>query len=140
MMKKRMHGDLERFMLIPYRDGGRDWNGVDCYGLVYLWFKEVLGIELFDYKYDGETAHTSMILKNMHKDWLEIEKDERSANDGVVICNGSDEPNHIGLVQPGGDILHALDGVGVCTGKWHIWRGRVYAVARYRGVNANPLH
>ncbi len=39
---------------IPYKHNGRNKNGLDCWGLVYLFFKE-LGIELP--KNDGEYVH-----------------------------------------------------------------------------------
>lgn len=38
----------ERYLRIPYRHEGRDWDGCDCFGLVRLFYAEELGITLED--------------------------------------------------------------------------------------------
>ena len=40
--------DLTRYMRMPYTEGGRSFEGADCWGLVYLVFKHELDIELPD--------------------------------------------------------------------------------------------
>ena len=37
---------LERYLAIPYRKGGRSWDGCDCWGLVRLILKEEKGVVL----------------------------------------------------------------------------------------------
>ena len=37
---------FERYLKIPYKDGGRDWTGCDCWGLVRLILAEERGILL----------------------------------------------------------------------------------------------
>lgn len=37
---------IDRSLSIPWVRGGSDWAGVDCYGLVELWHRHVLGIDV----------------------------------------------------------------------------------------------
>ncbi len=49
---------------IPYRHNGRSYDGVDCWGLIYLFYKE-LGVELpVD---DGETIPDDWYLKEPNR-------------------------------------------------------------------------
>lgn len=39
---------LLRLQRVPYACGGGAWDGSDCWGIVELWYRHVLGIELDD--------------------------------------------------------------------------------------------
>ena len=41
--------DFNKYIGIPYKNQGRGWDGVDCWGLYYLIFKTELNIELPDF-------------------------------------------------------------------------------------------
>lgn len=43
-----------KYMNIPFKHLGRDFNGVDCYGLMLLYAKEEFGIELKDWYYEPD--------------------------------------------------------------------------------------
>lgn len=42
--------DPNQYVGIPYKPGGRDMNGLDCWGLVLLFFREQLAITLPDWE------------------------------------------------------------------------------------------
>lgn len=44
----------EKYLGIPYRHLGRDRSGIDCYGLLLLYFKEEFNIELLDWWYESD--------------------------------------------------------------------------------------
>lgn len=93
---------------IPYKFGGRDWDGLDCYGLVKLVYGNEYGVQLPDWATD------QMSLRDNHQaiesvvcsgDWREIEEPQ----DGCfVICYRNQAAHHIGLYY-GGGVLHCAD-------------------------------
>jgi hypothetical protein len=69
---------IDRFVGLSYVDWGRDFNGVDCYGLLYLVYKEVLNIEIppLDGKHINPTDRKAIadLVNNELDPWTEIEK------------------------------------------------------------------
>ena len=45
---------FDKYINIPYKHAGRDFAGVDCYGLIWLMFKTERDIILKDYIYEYE--------------------------------------------------------------------------------------
>ena len=39
---------IDALLVTPIVSGGKDWSGVDCWGVVELWFLHVHGIEIAD--------------------------------------------------------------------------------------------
>lgn len=39
---------IDRLLAVPYAAGRGDWAGADCWGVVELWYRHVLGIEVAD--------------------------------------------------------------------------------------------
>ena len=48
---------MNSYIGIPYKNRGRDRSGVDCWGLVQLWYQEQLGITVDDYLYAYTAAN-----------------------------------------------------------------------------------
>ena len=59
-----------RVIRVPFVDGGRDWNGLDCFGLARLCYSECLGIDLPSY---GDIS-----AQDMMRIALKIEEDAAS--------------------------------------------------------------
>lgn len=95
---------INGYIGIPYRRGGRNYDGVDCYGLVRLVYDVEHGIQL--------------------PDWLSGEVDVREPCRGkwtptvtpvdgnFVVCPNPMGPHHMGLYYAGG-VLHAEHRHGV---------------------------
>ena len=72
---------------IPYKKGGKDKNGCDCYGLVYLFYKEKLGIIIddlqdFNKKIDLKKKIEFRKVDKINKNDIGVFKN----NDGSVHC------------------------------------------------------
>jgi len=101
---------------IPTVKGGRSHLGVDCYGLLWLVYRETWGIELppYDEKYASplDRAMVQKIMRdeiNDHDEWSEIELGDARQGDALLILSlGS--AIHIGLVLGRRLLLHSPTG------------------------------
>lgn len=127
---------MQKYIQIPYKLNGRDFNGCDCYGLLVLYFKVELGIDLLDYKLALANANsltdTRYMLENAHNDFIKIEDPRK--NDVVMVCNGSRTPNHCGIVLDNGLFIHTLEGVGCAISKLKTWNKRIYSFHRHKDL------
>ena len=105
---------------IPYKKWGSGWDGVDCYGLVRLFYSEVHSIKLPD-------------IRTYR--WWESWKKVKEPQTGDVLFIDLEEP-HVALYAGDNRILHALKKYGVrldrYNGNWKkltksIWRLRIEA-------------
>ena len=105
--------NTEPFIGLPYQDMGRDYNGVDCWGLVYLVYRDVLGITIPTYA-EGctapfERAQRASVVTNCITDWSRRDPGAEQVGDAVLmrmmghLC-------HVGVLAPNGLILHSEEG------------------------------
>lgn len=96
---------------LPFRDGGRDWSGVDCWGLGVLAYRHLLGIELPSYadRYTGlDTATRADLARLIEAEavaWTRVPMNEVRAFDAVNMRVAGVE-SHIGFVVEPGRMLH----------------------------------
>jgi lipoprotein Spr len=93
---------------VPYKFGGRDEYGVDCYGLVKLVYAEQYGIELPDWLTDEMSVSEKSGAINTaigSGDWEEIEE---PVDGCFVVCYRNRAAHHLGLYY-GGGVLHCAD-------------------------------
>lgn len=91
---------------IPFLDGGRDASGCDCWGLVHLVYRDLLGIELPTY---GEiSAHdVARVTERIREDsagapWLPVTGAPRPFD--VLVMRG--KPLHVGVMVDARHVLH----------------------------------
>lgn len=100
---------FDRFVGIPYRDRGRDQDGCDCWGLVRLVYRDLLGIELPSYhdRYvtAADRAALASLIAGEMDDWRQIESGTENTFDCVLMREGK-FPRHVGLVVAPGLVLH----------------------------------
>ena len=111
-MKHLTPRDFEKFVGIPWLDGGRTEAGADCWGLFRLVYAQVLGIELPSYAEDYTTALDRLIIRRLVDGkpdyWVRVEQPQ--PGDGAVLhlVNRA----HIGVVIGGNYMLHIEKGAG----------------------------
>lgn len=108
--------DVGRYVGIPYVHGGRDFSGVDCYGLVYLVYREEFGIVLP--RYDGvpdekEWHEVAVALANEAKSSGRWQPTDHFREGDVVEFKILKAP-HIGIYVPEQRVLHCREGSNAC--------------------------
>ena len=107
-----------RYVGLPFRDGGRDFSGVDCWGLVRLVLDKECGIELPTYAEIG--ANDLSAIAGMTKretasgeQWIIVAPPSARQFD-VALMHRRRAAVHVGIVVAGKRLLHierAIDAV-----------------------------
>lgn len=102
--------NLEKYIGLPYQENGRTWQGVDCWGLARLYYKEELNIDLPDYSslYTGSSdSNLSDIIDQQKEGWHKV---TNPIKNDLCLFNIYGEPVHIGIYIGENKFLHARDG------------------------------
>jgi len=111
--------NLNAYIGIPYKDHGRDRAGLDCWGLVDLVYRELLAVELPDYRrfYQNASDTTGVAaLLGMAAlgqgdvaGWRPVPADAWRPLDALLLRVGRHHC-HVGLLAGEGNFLHCLAG------------------------------
>jgi len=105
-------------MNMPFVEKGRDYDGCDCFGLVYLGFRDVLGIELpkhtDEYENSGITPdsrhHLGGLISKHKRAWEQV-KDAQPMDVALFRLGG--QPIHVGLMIDKKNFIHCEKKRGV---------------------------
>lgn len=135
---------IEYLFYIPFVEHGRDENGIDCWGLVYLFYKDFFGINLNPYKDDYYFFERNICKEDVQKvinkefmtgNWMY--KDDPEFGD-VVILTLAGRPFHAGIVvdDKKGKMIHCLNKIGVCQDNFndHKYKNRIEGFYKYVGT------
>jgi len=94
---------------IPYKDKGRTFNGSDCYGLLKLYYKEQLNIDIPEVNVSADQPRRSLAkyLEEISKHWEEVKTPIK--NCAVAMCLNEEHPNmvtHFGVMIDEKRMLH----------------------------------
>jgi cell wall-associated NlpC family hydrolase len=113
----------DRFVGLPYRDGGRDFDGVDCWGLVWLAHREERGIVLPSFHDRYTLPADRKVIGNIVAGVLDAFDD---------IAPGAEQPFDQVLMRDAGRLCHV--GMVIGAGRLlHIERGETSRIESYRG-------
>lgn len=119
---------------IPYKDGGRDRSGLDCWGLVRLVYSDQYGIELpsFSSVYSTvkDTARTSELSAQYREQWDEITEPELGC---LVLMRVLGTETHVGVYLGEDKFLHIRSGANsvVESIKSTTWQHRIVGYYKY---------
>ena len=128
---------------LPYADLGRSRDGLDCWGLVWLVYAEVLGIDLPSYA-DGygsteERREIAGLIDGAKSDWHRVTDPE--GFDLVTVRRGVLE-SHIGIVVAPGRMLHVTAQKPACIEAYSggPYANRVTGIWRHRAMTERASH
>jgi cell wall-associated NlpC family hydrolase len=109
---------------VPYKKNGRDYDGLDCYGLIQLYYREKLGIYLPEYVTPENDNMVSQIVMEGKQLWEELEK---PAPDCAVLFRVKAYYYHMGIILDDRSFLHIVQHKNVCKEKLdHLfWKNRI---------------
>lgn len=119
---------------VPFVDGGRDYTGWDCYGELYVAYRDVLGIEIPAYRGAYKTAKQVDVLTGISEhelrtNWSKVERPQPM--DGILIRIDG-RPVHVGLVLDRRHFLHVDRGVQTCVQDYKSFEWGLRVLGFYR--------
>lgn len=139
--------NFSRYIGIPYKYKGRDFSGVDCYGLVYLIYKKEKNLNLPDFMhvdftknwYEDNDKH--LIVDNINELWeiADSVKNPYLPFDCMLFYSSSSKlvVNHCGLYVGDNRFIHITDYKESKSELLRFsgyWESKLYKVLRYKGV------
>jgi cell wall-associated NlpC family hydrolase len=95
---------IDRLLPVPYAAGQGSWAGADCWGIVELWYRHVLSIDLTD-RGDLPAGNPSVQQwAEAGAGWERITEPEDHCL--ALLRVGSLAAGHVGIVY-GGSLLHS---------------------------------
>ena len=130
--------NFSEYINIPYKNLGRSKEGCDCFGIIWLVFKEKRNIILPDFtdlKYTNEwyRQHENHILENLWDVWGVVNEPYK-VYDGIIFYHEKMKvANHIGMIIDDGKFIHVSQKFPSRVDKLNpYWRSRIYKVMRYK--------
>lgn len=116
-MKKFTVENQRKYMRIPFKEHGRDFDGCDCGGLVWVIYKNELGIELPDglLLYQNTKRESFQEVREaldgvLDSQFMELSKDVKLQSFDVVSLAIGGLPVHVGVMTTPCTFIHILDG------------------------------
>ncbi len=114
----------QKYISLPWADLGRDWSGVDCWGLPCLVYREELGVDLptyADYPTTAERAEVAAVVAGATSSPLWRKVDVAHPFD-ICLFRVGPLASHVGVKTHDRLMIHATES-GVVTedytrGRW----------------------
>lgn len=124
------------YLQVPYKHMGRNAQGVDCFGMLRLFYEHELGIVLPDYEqeYEQDWWLSQNLIEELHADWgfASIEPPYKFG-DVILFRNTSSTPGHIGIAVSDERFIHmAHSGAAVNSYIMGVWARQLYKVYRHK--------
>ena len=132
-----MSNPWSKYIGIPFADGGRSAQGVDCYGLLWLILRDHFGIEIPSfscYKDAADSAVPDLLCSGSHDSdvWTPADGHAR-AGDALVFRVGL-HPRHVAMAIDSTRMIHVEERTLSCIeySTCRVWERRLWG--RFRHV------
>ena len=128
---------FNKYIGIPYKDKGRDFNGCDCWGIVQLVYKHELNILLPSYIEDyasiEELKEIELLIKDQLINWQQVDK---PITFDIIIMNIIGSPVHTDVIINNTYMIHTLPGHDSVCDKYYDprWKKRIQGFYRYKEI------
>lgn len=102
-------GPLDALVGVPYREHGRGYDAADCWGLVYLFYRDILRDPIPSYSAEMERrgmaceAFAPLIEREVGLNWIEVPEPSFGV---VVLMRNGRHPTHVGIALDKRRLLH----------------------------------
>ena len=101
---------------VPFKPHGRTWENWDCWGLICVAYKELLGIDLPSYTDDYTSTKDRELLAELYQkgresEWHKVDKPQMG---DIAFLYMYGRMCHVGLVVTDEKILHVEHGINTC--------------------------
>lgn len=117
--------DINRYIGIPYKQKGYDFDGVDCYGLVWLFLKNEFDLKLPKYEDIDIYKDIPEMIQTIEAELPLFYGEETTTPKcgDIALFNFRGQPTHFGIYIERNNVLHVLKGTNSTYEK--IDRGRL---------------
>lgn len=125
--------DYGQFIGIPFKSCGRDTEGLDCWGLVKLVYKNQLGIELPEYYIDAYDTGSVVEAMGARPGWSDVSTPETYDVALIALSKHTEVVNHVGIYCAFSRVLHITSSTfSICTRvDRDPWKSRVLGYVRW---------
>ena len=122
--------DWSKYIGIPFKHAGRDYNGVDCYGLVYLVLRDTFALHppLYTAQYPAEKDRMRQ-SQRMHDAlstdmWVRVTETQPG---DMVVFDIHGWPGHVGVLVDKKSFVHSMKNTESCAESLDspLWKPRI---------------
>ena len=127
------------FVGLPWLDRGRDWKGVDCWGLLYLVYQtKGIAVQSYSESYTSATEReqVALLAQDANKSpWLSVERGQEQSFDMLFFRRGR-LATHVGVVTARGKMLHICEGREAVIDRYDLspWSVKLCGIYRHEAM------
>jgi sulfur carrier protein ThiS len=131
-----------KYIGIPYQEKGRDENGIDCWGLVRLIYKQEYDIDLPSFVNDyaeNDTLRIQDLIAQYKEGWAQLEQPEEGC---VVLFRILGTESHIGVAISATHFVHARENYSSAVESFDStsWKNRIIGYFKYSPKSSAVLN
>ena len=129
-----------KYLGIPYKHLGRTLDGLDCWGLPILIYREIKNIDLFDMNYEKDWAKNGKdyFVEHYYKKW--VKQTTPKFLDILLFSDGNGRTYHAGVYLSNDEFIQGSSVGVIITRLRNVWKQRLTGIYRYEdGLNEDNL-